>query len=95
MANDDGVAAAKARLIQVAGQIDPLEPLRKHPLLTVAVAGAGGAAMGASAEHLAGAAVLARSVTAMLRVAIDAIERKSHPPERTEPCPTPNTPPRA
>jgi hypothetical protein len=61
------LAAAKAKVIEAAAKIDPLEPLRKHPYWTIFFAGATGAVMGSETDHLAGAAALARSVTSAVK----------------------------
>jgi hypothetical protein len=77
---DEALAAAKAQLLEVARQFDPLSPLRRHPFLTITLAGASGVMAGANAEKLGELtklsrylAVTVRSVGRVLRPTIFAI----------------------
>jgi hypothetical protein len=84
MKNDNGVAAAKARLIEVAGQIDPLAPVRRHPYLTAAIAGAAIALLSLSTEKLKHSASLTKWLVVLYHDAIAAIERFKTPAPATE-----------
>jgi hypothetical protein len=75
MKNDDGVAAAKARLIEVAGRIDPLAPVRRHPYLTAVIAGAAIALLSLSTEKLKHSTSLMKWLVVLYHDAIAAIER--------------------
>jgi hypothetical protein len=75
----DGVAAAKANLIKVAGQFDPMAPVRRHPYLTAMAVVAGVAMLSVSAERLTGAASLVRWVSSMVKNAQKLIERYVQP----------------
>jgi hypothetical protein len=66
---DEALAAAKANLVQVAREFDPLAILRRHPYLTVTVAGATGAFAGANTDKIAEWTRLGRSMTVALRSA--------------------------
>ena len=74
MNDTDGVAAAKARLIEAFGQIDPLEPVRKHPYISALAAGVAVVMLTTSAERLKGAASLARWVATLFKDAIAVVE---------------------
>jgi hypothetical protein len=60
------LAAAKAQLIKLAAEIDPLAPMRKHPYITIAVAATAGVVLGSTADTLVGAAVLGRTANTVL-----------------------------
>jgi len=91
-AND--LANAKARLIQTAAQVDLLGPVRKHPILSVAIAGATGAFLGASTENIAGATALSGSLASLVRAGLAAIDRFGTPPAATASTATaPKSPP--
>jgi hypothetical protein len=79
MTDVDGVAAAKANLIKVAGQFDPMAPVRRHPYLTAMAVVAGVAMLSVSAERLTGAASLVRWVASMVQNARKLIERYAQP----------------
>jgi len=68
------VARAKARLIEIAAQIDPLAPMRKHPYITAATALTAGIIAGATSEKLVEAAVLTRATNAFMRTAALVVE---------------------
>jgi hypothetical protein len=67
MKQDDEIAAAKAKLLKVAGDFDPLNLVRAHPLAAVAVAAATGAAMGSDPECVANTTKLMRLVLEMIQ----------------------------
>ena len=64
---DTPLAQAKATLIRVAADIDPLAPLRAHPWATIAGAAAVGAIVGASTTRLDRVIQFARAVAAIVR----------------------------
>jgi hypothetical protein len=67
MKKPDEVAEAKAKLLKLAGDFDPLEAVRQHPLAAVAIAAASGAAVGSDPKCVA-------NVTQLVRIAIEMIK---------------------
>jgi hypothetical protein len=94
------IASAKANLVKAASEIDLLEPLRKHPLMTVAIAGAGGVLMGTSELKLGHLASITQSLTRWFGIAMAAAERataneehpsgEQHTPPHTQPLTNPS-----
>jgi len=71
---DPKLAAAKAQLIKVASEIDPLAPLRKHPYITIAVALTTGAVLGSTADAVIGAAVLGKTTNTVFNSLVKVVE---------------------
>ncbi|HUB26489.1 MAG TPA: hypothetical protein VL992_13765 [Tepidisphaeraceae bacterium] len=80
----DGVAAAKAKLIEVAGQFDPMEPVRRHPYITAMAVLAGISVLSVSAERLAGAASFAKWVSNLVKGAHNLIQRFAPAPTQPQ-----------
>ncbi len=63
------LARAKSELLDAAMAIDPLAPLRRQPLLTVAVAAGIGVLLGMNAERLFSSANVSRAFSWLARTA--------------------------
>lgn len=85
MNTDNDLAAAKANLVKAASEVDLLEPLREHPYVTMAVAGATGAFMAASDAKLGHIASIIRSVTRFFGQIVAAAESHAAPAPQTKP----------
>jgi hypothetical protein len=85
MKDNDELAAAKARLIALAAAFDPLQPVRAHPLASVAIAGASGVIVGGNPEWISQAAKLATVVAGLVEKLEQKIEEHRPAP------PTPET----
>jgi len=83
MTDDDGVAAAKAKFIAAAGQIDLLEPVKRHPYITAAVIGGVVAILAVGTEQLAGAAALVKGTASLVRHAIAFVDGWKKPQAET------------
>jgi hypothetical protein len=67
----DELEAAKAKLISLAGSFDPLEIVREHPLTSVAVAVAAGAAVGSDPKYVANLSRIVRFIVEIFQAFTD------------------------